>query len=1045
MQLNTLTTFFLSLILKTANSVTDVKVGVLLMTSAAEPFDLRRVGAALDIAFELSESKYGVRFIPKYHNYTGFCPKETVIGHLSELHYVYNVKAVIGPACSATLVAAGRLAQYLKLPIVSGVGDLIIRDPSDADMYTTFTRMSYNLGKLSNSMVEILKEYSWSHIAILYDQDYVFFNLAGGQLAIDLKGIESLPRPLDIPFSATKLKDPGILLQEASQYARFFVIFCSADLLRTFLYRADQLGMTSGGYVFLAMELFPSDWLGYYKLFYRGDYKDTAVTKAYQSLLLLTVRQPDNTEYLQFAEEVKVRSKRDYGYEFKNDEVVNYFITAFYDGAIYLAESYNRTIQDGGSIDDGIAVAQRMWNTTYEGITGPVAIDALGDRIADFDIFHMQDPNTRIFTLIGRFRGATQLYSKVPGVEINWPYGKPPDVPRCGFRNDKCIIQEPPDILLPVTLSFVIFLVISAIVGYIVYRKIRFDAELEKKVFLVSQDELQIKKGDGALHGSFLSKSRLSILTEHSSKGDDAEFQQLFTQVGMCRGNLVAIRKLKLKTVEQNKEVLREFRELYHLQHPNIARFIGVVIENGDNRVLMEYCPRGSLQDIIENDDIDLDWSFRYSIIWDILKGLEYIHSSPIRYHGRLSGTNCVIDSRFMLKLTDFGLPSIYNVEMREQLQDRKSFNMNKLLWTAPELLRKLFNSNQSKDINYQKADIYSFGITLQEIVVRGAPYDGSNLTSEEIIEKVREAPGTMGPFRPEVSQIECTAELRALLQHCWSETPDERPNLAEVVYSLKKMNVNQKGNIMDNLMRRMEQYANNLESIVTERTKAYIEEKRKAEDLLCRLLPPTVAKQLESGNSVDPETFEMVTIYFSDIVGFTTLASRSTPLEVVALLNSLYTCFDNIIHHFDVYKVETIGDAYMVVSGLPVRNGQKHAMEIANMSLSIMKAVQEFKVKHKPDEKLMIRIGINSGPVVAGVVGIAMPRYCLFGDTVNTASRMESTSLAGKIQISESSEKLLQQFGMYDVSCRGEIPIKGKGLMVTYWLEGAQLEVSKS
>ncbi|XP_022336489.2 atrial natriuretic peptide receptor 1-like [Crassostrea virginica] len=1033
------------LILETATSVTEVKVGVLLMTSEAEPFDLRRVGAALDIAFELAETKYGIRFIPKYHNYTGFCPKETVIGHLSELHYVYNVKAVIGPACSATLVAAGRLAQYLNLPIVSGVGDLIIRDPSDKDMYTTFTRMSYNLGKLSNSMVEILKEYSWSHLAILYDQDYVFFNLAGSQLAIDLKGIESLPRPVDIPFSATKLKDPGSLLQEASQFARFFVIFCSADLLRTFLYRADQLGMTNGGYVFLAMELFPSDWLGHYKLFYRGDYMDTAVTKAYQSLLLLTVRQPDNVEYLHFAEEVKNRSKRDYGYEFGKDEVVNYFITAFYDGAIYLAESYNRTIQDGGSIDDGLTVSQKMWNNTFEGITGPVAIDALGDRIADFDIFHMQDPSTRIFTMIGRYRGATHIYSRVPGVEIQWPYGKPPDVPRCGFRNDKCIIQEPPDVILPVSLSFVGFLVISTIVGYIAYRKIRLDAELEKKAFIVKHSELQLKKGDRALHGSFLSKSRLSILTDHSSKGDDTEFQQLFTQVGFCRGNLVAVRKLKMKSLEQSRDILRESRELYHLQHPNIARFIGIVIEPSNNKILMEYCPRGSLQDIIENDDIDLDWSFRYSIIWDILKGLQYLHSSPIRYHGRLSGTNCVIDSRFMLKLTDFGIPSIYDVERREQLQDKCSFNMNKLLWTAPELLRKLFNSNQTKDINYQKADIYSFGITLQEIIVRGAPFEGSDLTSTEIIEKVREAPGTMGPFRPEVSQMECNSELRMLLHQCWLECPDERPNLSEVFFSFKKMNVNQKGNIMDNLMRRMEQYANNLESIVTERTKAYIEEKRKAEDLLCRLLPPSVAKQLETGNSVAPETFETVTIYFSDIVGFTTLASSSTPLEVVALLNSLYTCFDTIIHHFDVYKVETIGDAYMVVSGLPVRNGQRHVMEIANMSLSLLKAVQEFKIKHKPEEKLMIRIGINSGPVVAGVVGIAMPRYCLFGDTVNTASRMESTSLAGKIQISDSSKQLLDQFGMYDVSCRGEIPIKGKGMMVTYWLEGAQLESSKS
>lgn len=141
-----------SIILLYVHSLTDVKVGVLLMTSAEEPFDLRRVGPALDIAFELSESRYGIRFTPIYHNYTGFCPKETVIGHLSELHYVHKVNAVIGPACSATLVAAGRLAQYLNIPIVSGVGDLIIRDVLDKDMYTTFTRTSYNLGKLSSKI-----------------------------------------------------------------------------------------------------------------------------------------------------------------------------------------------------------------------------------------------------------------------------------------------------------------------------------------------------------------------------------------------------------------------------------------------------------------------------------------------------------------------------------------------------------------------------------------------------------------------------------------------------------------------------------------------------------------------------------------------------------------------------------------------------------------------------------------------------------------------------------------------------------------------------
>ncbi|XP_048238249.1 atrial natriuretic peptide receptor 2-like [Haliotis rufescens] len=241
----------------------------------------------------------------------------------------------------------------------------------------------------------------------------------------------------------------------------------------------------------------------------------------------------------------------------------------------------------------------------------------------------------------------------------------------------------------------------------------------------------------------------------------------------------------------------------------------------------------------------------------------------------------------------------------------------------------------------------------------------------------------------------------------------------------------------MDSLLRRMEQYANNLEKLVDEKTIELQEEKKKSEELLYQILPRSVANSLRQGFRVDPEDFENVTIYFSDVCGFTTISAMSTPFQVVDLLNDLYTCFDAIIDRFDVYKVETIGDAYMVVSGLPQKNGNRHVSEIARMSLALLKEVDMFKIRHLPDERLLLRIGLHSGPVVAGVVGLKMPRYCLFGDTVNTASRMESHGEELKIHISGSTAGLLGRFDMFNLKSRGSVEIKGKGLMETYWLLG--------
>uniref|UniRef100_A0A8D8X065 guanylate cyclase n=1 Tax=Cacopsylla melanoneura TaxID=428564 RepID=A0A8D8X065_9HEMI len=211
--------------------------------------------------------------------------------------------------------------------------------------------------------------------------------------------------------------------------------------------------------------------------------------------------------------------------------------------------------------------------------------------------------------------------------------------------------------------------------------------------------------------------------------------------------------------------------------------------------------------------------------------------------------------------------------------------------------------------------------------------------------------------------------------------------------------------------------------------------EKHKSDTLLVQMLPPSVAMQLKQTQQVPAEYYEAVTVYFSDIVGFTEIAAVSTPLEVVNFLNSIYKLFDARIEGYDVYKVETIGDSYMVASGLPMKNGDKHVSEVATMALDLLAGSIMFPIPHRKNDRVQIRSGMHTGPVVAGIVGTKMPRYCLFGDTVNTASRMESTGEALKIHISAEVKEALDVIGGFRTEHRGFVDIKGKGVLDTYWL----------
>ncbi|NES83266.1 MAG: PAS domain S-box protein [Moorea sp. SIO2B7] len=211
--------------------------------------------------------------------------------------------------------------------------------------------------------------------------------------------------------------------------------------------------------------------------------------------------------------------------------------------------------------------------------------------------------------------------------------------------------------------------------------------------------------------------------------------------------------------------------------------------------------------------------------------------------------------------------------------------------------------------------------------------------------------------------------------------------------------------------------------------------EREKSEALLLNILPKAIADQLKEDQSAIAEHFDDVTILFADIVGFTPLSAKMPPTALVNFLNQIFSSFDQLAENHGLEKIKTIGDAYMVAGGLPIPN-PNHAEAIAQMALDMQEAIALLPAAY--GERLQIRIGINTGSVVAGVIGIKKFIYDLWGDTVNVASRMESSGIPGFIQVTEVTYEHLKD--KYILEERGAIAVKGKGDMITYWLRGRKV-----
>ncbi|GAU94364.1 hypothetical protein RvY_06150-2 [Ramazzottius varieornatus] len=937
-----------------------------------------------------------------------------------------NFSAIIGP--QETCVQEARLASAFNIVMLTYFCQHAFKEQLEAAHYSTFITVKPPVAQISKAVASVLNKYNWNKITFIYNNEVESRRPTAESIRyvleehnIEILQTRSWNKPYYVGFEDSEediFQSPfDDIVKDTKDKTRIYVLVGNVDDHVGFMQAMDDAGLLDRQDYFVV-----GVYLNHYKQedpakYLRGVFEPSVSQKSFKAFksflgVIPTKRSEFHVEFREFNNEVNVWLQRppfNFPWESYASNVpqknVRVEAAYLYDAVMLYAQALDACLRnptDCPDPHDGNKLARYIKGQPYKSAMGYGGyIDAKGDAQGNYSLLALKTkrsggPDWDIGLVdIGIFllsANDSELPTLELREEIQWPAGHPPlDEPDCGFDGKKCVelLDNPASVWIYIVAASVATIALIALCLGV--RRYVYEQKLMGSLWRIDYKDLHIEelkahlKKASLLHahhdaGNLDHHASVDSLTFVAADIGHISYARMMTdhstmELGLLKKKqIVTVKKVRKRHLDLTREVRKELLAMREIRHDNLCEFVGACTD--PVCIVMAYCQRGSLKDVLYDENLALDDLFLASLIGDCVKGMYYIHyNSSLKSHGNLKPSNCLIDSRFVLKITDYGLHEFKrkNESSTHRIQEQ---NYERMLWTAPELLR----MDRPPPGGTPSGDVYSFGFILFEIYGRCGPFGDTTMSSKDIITQLRIG-STFMPFRPSLHCLDHNTPeyVISLILDAWKENPQQRPDFIAITSRLKPMQKGMKSNFVDNILALLQRHANNLESLVSERTLQLQEEKKKTELLLYEILPRPVAEHLIKHERVEAEQFESVTIFFSDIVGFTALSAESTPLEVVALLNDLYTLFDSLLEHYDAYKVETIGDSYMVCSGLPVTNGNRHAGVIASMSLQLLDSTNSFRIRHRPEKQLLLRIGIHSGPVVAGVVSPCKERYVAF------------------------------------------------------------------
>ncbi|CAK5083353.1 unnamed protein product [Meloidogyne enterolobii] len=909
------------------------------------------------------------------------CTRFSGVEHAAYLHYMKNTSIYFGPGCNNEMLIIGRLVSRWNVPIIAHLsGDDALSDRAVFDTLGSVALTSAT--EMARATLTFLQLYGWKQVGLVRPSMH-FERLA-------LHSLRNYLKDANIEINAEIELDPYMTpdeiiatgrLRHLKNRARVIIVEMGMDLhsAKSFMIAALRSHLKTPEYVYII------PWLAHLHDHYPWEATNIEKSEtrvAFDDAIVITAHGYDK----KFIEDFELRLNKVTGVISTYYATLSYM--SLYDAlflyGLAVRDAYEETKNQSVFLD-GLYIWKKMTARQFIGVTGQVLINNKAIRVPSYATYHTKNGTMKIVVeltarLGDRLKCAmsendcsehvahetmSHYYSTVDGA-------MPPDMPKCGFDGGLCDYT-----FFYVLFGVILFLGVTIPTGYYLHMKEK-ERMLYDMTWRIPREQVRLLEVRGGKGKSMSMQSRSAESHSYDESIGSKANSRLQAKQAVANGVKCAYKRYQqTRNISFNKHDLSRLKELKIMENENLNKFYGICFNQQNEFIcLWILCQRGSLEDVLFNADLKIGKNFQASFAKDVVKGLFFLHNSILRMHGSLCLQNCLVDSNWNVKLTNFVTDELCGDKLRhnelkymmdseierekqkkrrekeekkrekqkereregkerrdvsssESLEDQKleeaivndkvrdQANMKKYVQYAPEIIRE-FLSAKHLPIGTQASDIYSCGMVLYQILFKLEPFVEKNLSPQKLLNRIAMANDNDQIIRPifpnQVQTVANPAEeaynlqLLSALEACWLEIPEMRPNIkrlkAIVNANLKSTG---SGSLVDQMMKMMEDYTANLELLVKERTQLLEEAQQQADRLLKNMLPSTIADDLKAGRPVPPQLYTNSTVLFSDIRGFSRMAANSTPYQVVAFLNDMFSGFDAIIAKHDAFKVETV------------------------------------------------------------------------------------------------------------------------------------------